>query len=123
MFNNLLSTHVSMTRESLKIRMWILGKLATQQRQQSPFYLWDESLVSETITNLSRRVQYKHDPYVRTIKHFKLVFHYCCLCSGAGHAASHSSQGMRSYSPMKMLKGLSHEIDFKTFDKNLQNLA
>jgi hypothetical protein len=23
----------------------------------------------------------------------------------------------------KTLKGLSHEIDFKTFDKNLQNLA
>jgi hypothetical protein len=23
----------------------------------------------------------------------------------------------------KILKGLSHEIDFKTFDKNLQNLA
>ncbi len=23
----------------------------------------------------------------------------------------------------KILKGLSHEIDFKTFDKNVQNLA
>jgi hypothetical protein len=56
--------------------------------------------------------------------------------AGILHSVSDQMQNLPNYftTPNKMtsendikglvsLKGLSHEIDFKTFDKNLQNLA
>ncbi len=42
---------------------------------------------------------------------------------GGGRRQVNETFSLSAYQHIRLLKGLSHEIDFKNFDKNLQNLT